>query len=111
MPILRVCARRSSLHDLGEQAEQGNHNLGLQVLLSLEVDAFLDGGEADFTLHQFIDDVESPVPSYARDAIARSQSAGLRALSAPACRRYRADAVFCWKRFVPDEYQDSWSIR
>ena len=23
--------------DLGEQAEQGNHNLGLQVLLSLEV--------------------------------------------------------------------------
>jgi len=43
--------------DLGEQAEQGNHNLGLQVLLSLEVDAFLDGSEADFTLHQFIDDV------------------------------------------------------
>jgi hypothetical protein len=25
--------------DLGEQAEQDNHNLGLQVLLSLEVDA------------------------------------------------------------------------
>jgi hypothetical protein len=43
--------------DLGEQAEQGNHNLGLQVLLSIEVDAFLDGSEADFTLHQFIDDV------------------------------------------------------
>src|SRR5580693_5223625 len=43
--------------DLGEQAEQGNHNLGLQVLLPLEVDAFLDGSEADFTLHQFIDDV------------------------------------------------------
>src|SRR6478672_2656185 len=43
--------------DLGEQAEQGNHNLGLQVLLSLELDAFLDGSEAAFTLHQFIDDV------------------------------------------------------
>src|ERR1700737_2340022 len=43
--------------DLGEQAEQGNHNFSLQVLLSLEVDAFLDGSEADFTLHQFIDDV------------------------------------------------------
>src|ERR1700738_3063494 len=37
--------------ELGEQAEKGNHNLGLQVLLSLEVDAFLDGSEADFTQH------------------------------------------------------------
>src|SRR5260370_22190198 len=53
----RVRSEIKSLSTSANKAEQGNHNLGLQVLLSLEVDAFLDGSEADFTLHQFIDDV------------------------------------------------------
>jgi hypothetical protein len=86
MPILRVCVRRSSLSRFGEQAEQGNHNLNLQVPLSLEVDAFLDGSEADFTLHQFIDDVNYLSQATPR-TIARSQSAGLRALSMPSIPR------------------------
>jgi hypothetical protein len=41
VPIVRVCARRSTLPNLGEEAEQGNHNLFLQILLSLAMDALL----------------------------------------------------------------------
>ncbi len=42
--------------DLGEEPEQGDHHLGLHVLLSLEADRFLDGDEADLALHQLIDE-------------------------------------------------------
>lgn len=41
--------------DLGEQPEQGDHHLGLQVLPPLEADDFFDGDEANLPPHQRID--------------------------------------------------------
>ena len=56
-PLLRPFRDQIPL-DLGEQPEQRYHHLGLHVLLSLEADRFLDRNEADFPLHQFVDELD-----------------------------------------------------
>jgi hypothetical protein len=44
--------------DFGEQTEQGDHYLGLQVFLAPEADTLFDGDEENPLPHQFIDDLD-----------------------------------------------------
>ena len=44
--------------DLGKQSEQGDHDLGLQVLLAVELDGLLDGDEADLAMDQGLHDLD-----------------------------------------------------
>ena len=44
--------------DLGKQSEQGDHHLGRQVLLAVELDRLLDGDEADLAPDQGLHDLD-----------------------------------------------------
>ena len=43
---------------LGEQSEQGDHDLGLQILLAVELDPLLDRDEADIAMDQSVHDLD-----------------------------------------------------